>query len=105
MTASTTTHLDTVNAAPVIIDGKVFTVEVTTHRWVDHLRGDLACEAVSTYLRGQRGALYLCRGFLRDSTGLAEVVSVKSGAPLRDRCQRPVRVLVLGDVVEQVAPR
>ena len=78
--------------APVVLAGRVFTVESQT---MDN--GNVA-----TWLTGSRGASYFLRPFLGEDNGLREVISFNSGAPLRDKCQRPVRVLLVGDVIEEV---
>lgn len=93
MTTTTAPGYVTTNAAPVVLDGKVFTVEVQT----------MDSGSQTTWLYGQRGGVYFLREFLGEDTGKREVISWKSGAPLRDRCQRPVRVLLVGDVIEQVS--
>jgi hypothetical protein len=51
-------------------------------------------------LTGSRGASYFLGDFVGSDTGLRAVVSCKTGAELRDRFSRPVRVIVLGDVIE-----
>lgn len=78
--------------APVVLAGRVFTVETQT---MDSGR-------VSTWLTGSRGAVYFLREFLGEDTGHREVISWKSGAPLRDKCQRPVRVILIGDEITEV---
>lgn len=90
----------TEHGAPVVIAGRMMTVEVITSTFDI---GNGPQQSTSTYLIGARGARYLCRPFLGDDDGVREVISMGSGAPLRDKCQRPVRVLVLGDVVEEIA--
>jgi hypothetical protein len=53
------------------------------------------------YLTGPRGATYFLRGFLGEDTGVRQVISSKSGQPLRDsRTQQEIRVVELGDVIE-----
>lgn len=79
--------------APVILAGRLFTVETQT----------LESGSVTTWLYGARGAVYFLRPFLGADAGLREVISWKSGAPLRDKAQRAVRVTLLGDVIEEVA--
>lgn len=78
--------------APVVLAGRVFTVESQT----------TDSGNVQTWLTGGRGAVYFLRPFLGEDNGLREVISFKSGAPLRDKCQRPVRVLLVGDIIEEV---
>lgn len=54
------------------------------------------------FLTGPRGGVFFLRPFGGEQTGRYEVISWKSGAPLRDRCQRAIRVLWIGDVIEQI---
>ncbi len=96
MTPTATTE----HGAPVVIAGRLFTVEVTTSTFDI---GNGPQSRTSTFLVGARGAYYYCRPYLNDDSGVRQVISWKSGAPLRDKYQRPVRVLVLGDVVEEIA--
>lgn len=56
----------------------------------------------TVFLTGRRGGEYILRPFLGEQTGRYEVISLKSGAPLRDKYLRPVRVHWLGDIIEQV---
>lgn len=51
------------------------------------------------HLTGPRGAGYFLRGFLGKDDGLRQVISWKSGAPLRVRGNE-VRVVAVGDVIE-----
>lgn len=78
--------------APVVLAGRVFTVESQT----------LDNGNVTTWLHGPRAAYFL-RPLLGEDNGLREVISFASGAPLRDKAQRPVRVLLVGDMIEEVA--
>lgn len=55
-------------------------------------------------LYGARGACYFLRGFTGEDTGVRAVVSFRGGQELRDRCGRRVRVVVLGGVIEEIAP-
>lgn len=54
-----------------------------------------------TYLTGPRGATYLLRRFIEKGgdTGLRQIISLKSGAPLRVRGNE-VRVHHIGDLIE-----
>jgi hypothetical protein len=88
MTATYTTQTE----APVTIAGRVFTVETQT---MDSGR-------VTTWLIGSRGAVYFLREFTGPDTGVRQVISFKSGAPLRDKCSREVRVLLVGDMIEEI---
>lgn len=53
----------------------------------------------TVWLYGARGAVYFLRGFLGADDGMRQVISWKSGAPLRQRGNE-VRVVMLGDVIE-----
>lgn len=83
----------TQTAATVTLAGQTFTTEVH--------RSEVSPSCDTVYLTGKRGGVYFLRGFLGEQTGYYEVISWKSGAPLRDKCQRPVRVHWLGDIIEQ----
>lgn len=55
----------------------------------------------TVWLYGARGAAYFLRGFLGKDDGLRQVISWKSGQPLRDsRTGAEVRVIAIGDVIE-----
>jgi hypothetical protein len=56
-------------------------------------------EVMNTWLYGPRGATYFLRGFLGTDTGRRQVISWKSGQPLRVRGNE-VRVNILGGVIE-----
>lgn len=82
------------DAGEVTIAGRRMRVEVQAY---DNGR-------TTTWLHGPRGAVYVLREFLGADTGVRQVISWKSGAPLRhSRSQREVRVLLLGDVIEEIA--
>lgn len=68
-----------------------YTVEVQTFENGSH----------ETRLTGPRGATYFLRGFIsrNGDTGLRQVISYKSGAPLRVKGNE-VRVYELGNVIE-----
>lgn len=55
-----------------------------------------------TMLTGPRGAVYFLREFLGEDTGLRQVISFKSGQPLRVRGNE-VRVYHIGDQIEVAA--
>lgn len=84
-TQNTTTHSN------VTLGATTYTVEY----WAD---SDM------TVLTGPRGAQYFLRGFLyrnakRGDTGLRQVISFKSGQPLRVKGNE-VRVYHIGDTIE-----
>lgn len=86
---STTQHL------PSVTLGK------TTYKveeWHFHSQDGTTYESM-TVLTGPRGAQYFLRGFLGEDTGIRQVISMKSGAPLRVKGNE-VRVVRLGDVIE-----
>lgn len=85
---------------PAVTLGRTtYSVEEWTHSWVDALRGNKECESTTTVLTGPRGAQYHLRAFAGPDTGLRQVVSFKSGAPLRV-AGNEVRVYQLGDIIE-----
>lgn len=90
MTTAATYEMKT--EAPVVVAGRVFTVETQT----------MESGRVMTWLTGARGAVYFLREFTGEDTGRRQVISWKSGAPLRDKCGREVRVLLVGDIIQDV---
>lgn len=56
------------------------------------------------YLNGGRSALYFLRGFIGEDTGVRNIVSVTGGVgePIRDKSSRRIRVLVLGNMIQDV---
>jgi hypothetical protein len=85
----------TTDAGTLRLTGKRDPLQVTVTTYDDG--------STYTELTGTRGAAYFLRQVGMTDTGVYEVTSWKSGAPLRDRCQRPVRVVLLGGVFEEVA--
>ena len=78
--------MTTTGTAPTVtLAGKVFTI---------HQQGS------ATYLIGARGAVYYVRPYLGESTGRHEVIAMASGAPLRDKYSRAIKVVAVGDVIE-----
>jgi hypothetical protein len=53
------------------------------------------------FLTGKRGGVYFLRGYSNDNTGRHQVISWKTGQPLRDRTQKAVEVFWLGDIIER----
>lgn len=81
-------------AAPkATLAGQEFTV--TTGEFSSYPDGKM------TMLTGKRGGQYFLRPFTGEQTGLFEVVNWKSGAPLRDKSGKAVRVTAIGDVIER----
>lgn len=76
-------------AAPIVLAGTTYTVEIQTY--------DDGRQTV--HLTGPRGAAYFLREFLGADTGLRQVISWKSGQPLR-RKGNEIRVVHIGDVIE-----
>ena len=93
-TAETTTDQGT-----IVLGTTTYAVSTLTHSWIDHLRGDTEHTATHTFLTGPRGAQYQLRGFLGQDNGLRQVISCKSGQPLRVKGNE-VRVYHIGDVIE-----
>ncbi len=80
-------------AATVVLGATTYRVE---HITTDHAR--------STYLHGPNGARYYLRPYLGPDTGLRQVISMTTGAPLRKHGNE-IRVHQLGDVIELAPPR
>lgn len=59
---------------------------------------------VETWLHGPRGAVFFLREYLGADDGLRQVISWKSGAPLRVNGNE-VRVYLLGNVIETAKSR
>lgn len=78
-------------AAPVTLGRTTYSVEVQTFH-----NG-----STMTWLTGPRGGVFFLRGYSDDSTGLAQVISWKSGKPLAVRGNE-VEVVAIGDVIEVV---
>ena len=95
----THTTQTTTDQGTVTLGRTTYAVETFTHTWIDHLRGDTEHTATHTFLTGPRGAQYELRGFLGADTGLRQIISCKSGQPLRVQGNE-VRVYLLGDVIE-----
>lgn len=74
----------TATTQTITLGTQSFTVEVTEH---------------TTWLTGTRGGVYFLRSFLGEDNGLRQVISWKSGQPLRVRGNE-VRVYALGDIIE-----
>lgn len=52
-------------------------------------------------LTGPRGGTFFLRGYLaKKDAGVYQVISFKSGAPLRDKCGREVHAFWMGDIIE-----
>jgi hypothetical protein len=82
-------------------------VELLFSEYVDAITGATRPASSEHHLIGPRGARYLLRGFLyrngATDTGIRQVISLTSGAPLRVRGNE-VRVVVVGDIIEQHNP-
>jgi hypothetical protein len=83
-----------IDAGTVTLGRTVYRVEVQ----------EFANGESETHLYGPRGAMYLLRRFIerKGDTGLRQVISATSGAPLRVRGNE-VRVYQLGTVIEVAA--
>jgi hypothetical protein len=80
---------------PVVLAGTTYRVQRMTYD------GDVLPENV--FLYGPRGGGYFLRGFLGDDNGLRQVISWKSGAPLRV-AGNEIRVVDVAGVLEQYVP-
>lgn len=96
-TATITTEL-----APVTLAGSEFTVRECVFTWTD--RDGKTRTGSEVFLTGARGAEYFLRGFLNGDNGLRQVISCKSGAPLRKHGNE-IRVIRIGDILEQAPAR
>lgn len=86
------TQAYTLTAAPAVeLAGKPYAVEIQTY----------ADGSTDVHLTGPRGALYFLREFLGADTGVRQVISWKTGQPLRSKGNE-IRVVHIGDVIEQV---
>lgn len=100
---STETHIPTVTTrdlGTVDLAGTTYTAtELLFSSYTDRITGETRPESHDVHLTGPRGAVYLLRPFLGADTGLRQVISLGSGAPLR-RKGNEVRVIRIGDVIE-----
>lgn len=78
-----------VHGAKVTIGNKSFTVEIPEN-YPDQL-----------WLHGTRGGINFLRGYTNRS-GLFQVVSWKSGAPVMNKAQQPLTVMIMGTIIEDV---
>lgn len=82
-------------------------VELLFSEYVDALSGDTRPASSEHYLIGARGARYLLRPYLlrpgQTDNGVRQVISMGSGAPLRQQGNE-VRVIVVGDMIEKYVP-
>lgn len=89
----------TTNTAPTVTPAGTVTLGRTEYR-VELVTTE---HATTTFLYGPRGAVYFLRGFIYRrgavDTGVRQVISWKSGAPLRVHGNE-VRVVQVGDVIE-----
>lgn len=83
----------------VVTDEGTVTLGATTYR-VEVQR--YANGSATVWLYGPRGAVYFLRGFLGKDDGLRQVISWRSGQPLRVRGNE-VRVIHVGNVIEVAA--
>jgi len=95
----------TINTAETITHGTV-TLGKTTYQVEEIVINGLDDQSqpyrdASTYLIGPRGARYLLRPFIEKNgdSGLRQVISMGSGAPLRIRGTE-VRVHAIGNIIE-----
>ena len=105
MTAATFPTVTTADRGTVTLGTTTYAVsEVLFSAYTDAITGDTRPPKSEWELTGPRGAVYFLRAFIEKDgdTGLRQVISWKSGAPLRVRGNE-VRVHVLGDIIERVA--
>jgi len=88
---STATYTETATGT-ITLAGTTYEVTTWTHETFD----------TRTVLRGPRGGEFFLRPFIERNgdTGLRQVISYKSGQPLRVRGNE-VRVYLLGSMIEQ----
>ena len=79
------------DAGTVTLSGRDFTVEVQTF--------DDPIHSTQVRLTGVRGGVFFLRGYLGPDSGKRQVISCKSGQPLRVKGAE-VRIILLGDVIE-----
>lgn len=90
MTAATTDTLQTLeNGATVTIGGKNFTVDIPAD-YPDQL-----------WFKGARGAVNFLRGYT-NREGLFQLVSWKSGQPVVSKGLQPLKVILMGTLMEDV---
>ena len=101
-TTKSTTQITftTIEREPVTLGTTTYAVSETHHEWIDHMRNDEKCMNITVWLTGPRGAQYFLRPYIERNgdTGLRQVISWKSGQPLRVRGNE-VRVYHLGDII------
>lgn len=84
----------------VVLAGTTYQVtETHFSSYRDQVTGETRPAASSITLEGPRGASYFLRGYLGQDTGLRQVISWKSGQPLRRRGNE-IRVVELAGVIE-----
>jgi hypothetical protein len=93
MNANTETNVNDMqtlsNGDKVSIGGKTFTVELS------------ATDPGHVWLNGVRGGVNFLRGYTNRS-GLFQVISWKSGAPVVNKALQPLTVMVMGNIIEDV---
>jgi hypothetical protein len=108
---STTATLPAVTSAPrgaVTLGKTTFdVVELLFSAYVDAISGETRPASSEWHLIGARGARYLLRPYLlragQNDNGVRQVISLGSGAPLRQGGNE-VRVVVVGDIIEKYVP-
>lgn len=97
------------NAGTITLGRTTYTVtEVLLSDYVDAIDGTHRPASSEWHLAGPRGATYFLRGYMRQlvigqDDGVRQVISWTSGQPLRVKGNE-VRVVVVGDVIEQYVP-
>lgn len=96
--------LETRELPAVTLGATTYQVTETVYsEWTDRVTGKTFPGSTELHLAGPRGATYFLRGFIErgGDTGLRQVISWKSGQPLRQRGNE-IRVVRIGDVIEVV---
>lgn len=100
-TTQTAPTVTTRDAGTVTLGATTYTVsELLFSAYHDAVRNVDVPAASNYHLTGPRGAVYFLRGYLGPDTGVRQVISWKSGNPLRVRGNE-VRVVVIGDHIEK----
>lgn len=100
-TTRTAPTVTTRDAGTVTLGATTYTVsELLFSEYHDAVRNVDVPARAEWQLTGPRGAVYFLRGYLGTDNGVRQVISWKSGNPLRVRGNE-VRVVVLGDMIEK----
>lgn len=99
---ATSPSVQTVERGTIALGAQTFQVaELLFSAYVDSITGEERPASAQWQLTGARGGVYFLRGFLGTDTGVRQVISWKSGQPLRVKGNE-VRVVVMGDMIEKL---